>query len=436
MSHADTIVALSTPIGSGLRAIVRVSGSRSFELFAPLLGGRSVEFVAGRVTRLSVELSQGIRFDVTAYAFRSPRSATGEDVLEIHLPASPFLVSALLERLILLGARQAEPGEFTARAFFNGKLDLTAAEGVAATISSTNRAELDAARQMLGGELSRRLRPILDDLVSILALVEVGIDFTDEDVTFLPAAALRQRVGQAQDSLQRLLNESPRIERLSHEPRIVLAGRPNAGKSTLLNALAGTARAVVSDVAGTTRDALSAHVSLKRGRVKLVDVAGLDEASDDAIEKRMQAVAATEIETADAVVLVIDPFDLRPRLRLTREPDLVVYSKADLALPPKDGLGVDAPHGIGLERLRERLDQLAFGSLSGATVSLALNARHVNSIKNASDSLARALDAIDGGGELVASELRTAINHLGSILGTVSADDVLGKIFSSFCIGK
>jgi tRNA modification GTPase len=436
MPHADTIVAVSTPIHAAIRAIIRMSGDRAFSLVDQLSIGERSPLAHACVADHKIQIAPGIAFDVTIYPFRSPRSSTGEDVIELHVPASPFLVVGVLKRLTELGARQAEPGEFTARAFFSGKLDLTAAEGVAAAISASNRAELDAARQLLGGELARRLTPILDELVSTLALLEVGIDFTEEDVTFIDPMELGARLDRVGESLSRLVTESPRIERLSHEPRIVLTGRPNAGKSTLLNALAGTTRAVVSDVAGTTRDALSARVALPRGFVTLVDVAGLEEPGGDSISQQMQSAARSQIETADAVVLLVDSTDHRPPVELPRGSRLIVYSKTDLAPPPPNVLGIDATRSAGFDRLRSELDAIAFGSNANGSDTLAINARHVRAIEAAVDAVKEARWAVGGRIELIASDLRVAIDQLGGVLGNVSPDDVLGRIFSSFCIGK
>lgn len=435
MTHADTIVALCSPIASALRAIIRMSGDRAFEVLDELsVDPQRLE--PARVARRRLRLADGIAFDTTVYPFRSPRSSTGEDVIEIHLPASPYLVSETLKSLIELGARAAEPGEFTARAFFNGKLDLTRAEGVAATIAASNQAELDAARQLLGGELARRLTPVLDELVRTLALIEVGIDFVEEDVTFISRDDVLSSLASIASTLTRLLDDGPRIERLSHEPRIVLTGRPNAGKSTLLNALAGTNRAVVSDVAGTTRDALSARITLRRGFITLVDVAGLDATETDTISLQMQTAARRAIETADAVVLLIDSTDARPPVELIRAPDLVVFSKRDLKARDDEDLAVDARNDVGLDVLRDRLDAIAFGTIESASTGIAINARHADAIGAAIQSVKRAEQAFSSGTEFVAAELRLAIDQIGSILGNVSPDDVLGRIFSGFCIGK
>lgn len=445
MTHADTIVALSSPAQAALRAIVRSSGPRAWAIIDAISMPGSPVLKHARLQRRTISLGDDLRFEVTLYPFRGPRSSTGEDVIEVHLPGSPFLVKALLQTLCSQGARQAEPGEFTARAFFNGKLDLTSAEGVASTIAASNRAELNAARQLLSGELARRLTPMMDELVRLLALIEVGIDFTEEDVSFITGDAVRQSLTEVDRSLAELIDQSPRIERLSHEPRIVLTGRPNAGKSTLLNALSGTQRAVVSDVPGTTRDALSARLPLRRGIVSLIDVAGIDLDTRDAIDEQMQAAALRQIEQADAVVLLIDSTDDRPAILLSREPDLRVYSKSDLLSDsdgnrlresgPTDAISIDARHGHGLDVLRDRLDAIAFGR-SDAGATLAINARHVDAIGQARASIARAALQLERGPEFVAFELRAAIDHLGGILGNVSPDDVLGRIFSSFCIGK
>lgn len=459
----DTIAAISSAVGQAARIIVRTSGERSVELARGV--GVPAGAPAGSAARHILAFA-GLRVSAWVYVFRSPHSYTGEDLVEFHLPGNPVLARLLTEELLRGGARPAEAGEFTARAYFNGRIDLTAAEGVAATIAATGERELAAARQLLAGELARRLAPAMDLLADTLALLEVGIDFTEEDVTFLSAGQVRERVDRADAMLASLLAESARFERLAHEPQVVLVGRPNAGKSTLLNALAGRERAVVSPVAGTTRDVLSAEVALRRGVVHLVDVAGLEDehalAPDDQIERQMRSQALRAIESADVLVLVEDATDSRPRLHPPRAPALIVRSKAELEdravnphprpLPayrerekaaggPQPAAAV--PHalvsavtGEGMDELRSRLDTLCFGdAASGA--SLALNVRHVRAIEDARAALRRTLDQLPWGrAEFLALELREALDALGAVLGRVTPDELLGRIFAGFCIGK
>lgn len=430
MTGGDTIAAISSAAGPAARMIVRLSGPDARKITAPFLD--PIPSSPGAYpSRLHL---RGMSVPINIYLFFAPHSYTAEDLIEFHLPGNPLLCRMLLDGLIKNRTRLAEPGEFTARAYFNGKIDLTAAEGVAATISAHGEAELRAARQLCSGELARHLRRPMDFLAESLALVEAGIDFTDEDITFLSNSDLLTRIDQIQSMLKSLIDQSARFDRLTHEPRVVLVGRPNAGKSTLLNVLAARERAIVSPTAGTTRDALSAEVVLKRGMIQLVDVAGIESSqTTNDVDRQMQARALAELEAADFVVLINDASSSAPPLELSRDADLIVYSKADLK--PRGGLAVSAMTGQNIDLLRRRLDELAFGSeTSGAT--LALNTRHVTAINDAINSLHRAKDAVEQGAEIVASELRDALDFLGQVLGHLSPDDLLGRIFSTFCIGK
>jgi tRNA modification GTPase len=379
------------------------------------------------------------------YLFKNPRSYTGEDLVEFHIPGSPLLARMLLDDLVARGARPADPGEFTARAYFNGRLDLTEAEGVAATIAASGEQELCAARQLLAGELARRVRPASDLVAETLALVEAGIDFADEGVTFLSAKDVADRIARVDAMLRELLDSSSRFERLAHEPRVVLVGRPNAGKSTLLNALAGQERAVTSPVAGTTRDVLTANVALPRGIVKLTDAAGLGgEGQDDAtpvdVARQMRENALRAAATAEVLVLVRDVTDNRPDLEsLPRSPDFLIETKADLRPPVTGKFAVSAKTGANLDAFRRELDRLAFGTPAGGAggTALALNARHVQAVSEAREALARAAGHVAGeASELIALELREALDAVGRVVGVVTPDDVLGRIFSTFCIGK
>jgi tRNA modification GTPase len=432
----DTIIAFSSvPAASG-RIIVRLSGPRAFELADALIVPPLVRPWAASALQCLLRV-RGLEFPAWLYTFFGPRSYTAEDVTELHLPGNVLLARWVMEELVGRGARPAEPGEFTARAYFNGKMDLSEAEGVAATISAGNERELRAARQLLGGELARRLKPVMDRLAELLALTELGIDFAEEDVAFLSTQQTLGRLDEIEQALEDLVAHSGRFAQLTHEPRLVLAGRPNAGKSTLLNALAGRQRAVVSPVAGTTRDLLSAEIALERGMALLIDAAGVDSqtAGADGIAQAMHRRAMEAIEQADGLVLVHDATDKRPALTLPRPPDLVIRSKSDLAPGEGENLRVSAATGQGMAALRRRLDDLAFGRRRGGD-AVALNDRHLASIADARAALRHARQAINAGAEFLALDLREALDALGSILGAVAPDELLGRIFSTFCIGK
>lgn len=440
MLHQDTIAALSSAADEAARMIVRVSGPFSLRIAQELC--RVTDEPEASAFRARLHFS-ALVVPAWVYVFRAPGSYTGEDLVEFHIPGNPVLVRMLLDHLRGIGTRDAEPGEFTARAFFNGRLDLTEAEGVAATISARTEDELAAARQLMAGELARRLRPVTDEIFETLALVEVGIDFSDEDVTFLPPDRVRTRAADADAALKRLLADSSRFERLSQGPAAVLVGRPNAGKSTLLNALARSERAVASPSPGTTRDVLSAAVSLEHGMLRLLDVAGIEDVARpaaDSIEGQMRLHALRAVEEADLLILVQEVTDKRDRPNVGRVPDLVVLTKIDLAdrdvlSATDESILVSAVTGERLDDLRARLDHLTFGNRS-TRPTLALNARHVAAVREAREALHRICDGKETSPEVIALELREALDALGRIVGAVMPDDLLGRIFSTFCIGK
>lgn len=427
----DTIAAISSAAGPAARMIVRLSGPGA-ESIAAGLGAPAIEGAARRTLHFA-----SLDCPAWVYYFVAPRSYTGQDLIELHIPGNPRLARMLMDHLLACGTRAAEPGEFTARAFFNGKMDLSQAEGVAAAIGAQNHHQLAAARQLLAGELSRRLRPAMESLADTLALVEAGIDFAEEDIEFLSAQEVKDRIATIVSDLESLIAQSSRFEKLTHEPAIVLAGRPNAGKSTLVNALAGFGRSIVSPQPGTTRDALSMEVSLPRGIARLIDIAGLEEQSGSYIETQMQDRARRAIEESDVLVLVRDSTDGRPDFPLPRAADLRIESKADLQkrdVASKGSVLISAVTGTGMEELREALDRLAFGSDSGGA-ALALTSRHLHFLHEALAALERAADRVRSA-EILAAELRAALDALGQILGDVTPDDILGKIFATFCMGK
>ncbi|HEX5243860.1 MAG TPA: tRNA modification GTPase [Tepidisphaeraceae bacterium] len=446
MNSGDTIAAFSSPVAQAARIILRLSGPGAIEMAGRLTEGELPK--PSSAARMNLRVGE-LKFPAWVYLFGAPRSYTGEDLVEFHLPGNPLLAQMTLQQLLRAGARLADAGEFTARAYFNGRIDLTEAEGIAATIHASNQQELSAARQLMAGELLRRVEPIIDEVAHTLALVEAGIDFSDEDVSFLSPQQASERIAKADRALEDLLRDSARFERLSHEPTFVLVGRPNAGKSTLLNALAGQERAIVSPVPGTTRDVLSAPITLARGVIHLIDVAGIEHADEPPqktvhdshrhIHRQMQEHAIRAARTADRLILLRDITQSDADPMLPRPPDLAVLTKADLADPACElrgsYLAVSARNGTGINELRAVLDELAFGA-TASSAKLALNARHVQSIEEARTALSQAANQTSATPELLAMELREALDALGRIAGRVTPDDVLGRVFSTFCIGK
>jgi tRNA modification GTPase len=432
MRSDDTIVAQATASGVSSRAIIRLSGPSACSLFGVCAG-----LTGPNRTHVTVGAHA---VPAWVYVFRGPRSSTGQDVVEVHLPGNPLLVRRLIDQCLARGVRAAEPGEFTVRAFLNGRLDLTAAEGVAATIAASSRNELDAAHRLLVGELATRLRPIRERVADLLALVEAGIDFTDQDIAFISDDHLAERLDSIDADIMSLLVDAKLTDRTMREPRVVLFGLPNAGKSTLFNALLGAERVVTSPVAGTTRDVVEAHLQLPVGRVVLMDVAGLeDHEPRDAIERQMRDRAVAAVDAADIAVLVRDASAPHAIVARLRKPDLVVLSKADLSgeRSPEDALRVSAITGEGLDRLCSALNQLAFGTqASDASSKLAINARHEAHLMQVHTAITYARGRVMGESELIAHHLRRALDEIGAVVGEVTSDDVLGRVFSRFCIGK
>ncbi|MDB5328672.1 MAG: tRNA uridine-5-carboxymethylaminomethyl(34) synthesis GTPase MnmE [Phycisphaerales bacterium] len=435
MNPSDTIVAVSSAVGPAARMIVRMAGPDAFRLLGLLSPGLvAAPSVAARATLRF----DGVHCPAWAYTFVGPNSYTGDDLAELHLPGNPLLARTLVEHLIAAGARSAEAGEFTGRAFLNGRMDLAEAEGVAMTIAATHAGELRAARQLVAGELSRRLVPPLEWLTEALSLIESNLDFSEDDIAFIDAGEVRRRVDRAAAVLDDLTRNAAQFERLAGEPTFVLVGLPNAGKSTLLNALAGGERAVVSPVAGTTRDALSAEVALRRGLIRVIDVAGIERAGTNEIDQQMQAQAGRAVEAADFVIEVRE-LGSTGRAWLAKEPDLLLRSKLDLA--PGDArvganeIAISAITNVGMDVLRQRMDDLAFGATSEAG-TLALTTRHRMAVAAAHEALLAVAAILDDAPEMMAEQLRRAVDALGQVLGRVTPDDVLGRVFATFCVGK
>jgi tRNA modification GTPase len=438
--HPDeTIVALSSAVGPGGRAVVRLSGSKALAIVHTLFQGE----VTSQRRRFSGNISfSGVTATPPAdlYVWPGPRSYTGQDVVEIHTLSSVPLVELLVAELLKAGARAAQPGEFTLRAFLAGKLDLPRAEAVLGVIEAGSRDELKRALAQLAGGVTQPLQGLREDLLNLLADLEAGLDFTEEDIQFVSQDDLLQRIGKGLAQLT-LLQKQFDERSVSGRPfRVVLAGRPNAGKSSLFNALTG-GRALVSPTPGTTRDYLTRRIELDGMAVELVDTAGWREESN-AIEEQAQVLGRAEGENADLQLLCLEsgrsPDGEEQALLKQRAGRGVVgvATKCDLATPPNDWLATSAVNGAGLAELRALLAERARSRSSSALAPSLSRCRH--HVEACLRHLRRGHEMVlfDEPPELLALELRSALDELGAMVGAVYTDDLLDRIFSRFCIGK
>ena len=441
MTHPDTIVAIATPPGRGGVGIVRVSGKTLSE-FARTLCGRALTPRLAQHTRFLDAVNRPIDDGIALY-FVSPASFTGEDVLELHAHGSPMVLQALVRRCIELGARHAEPGEFTTRAYLNGKLDLAQAEAVADVIDAATESAARAAVRSLTGEFSARIKTLQDTIIRLRMFVEATLDFPEEDVEFIEAERAREQLAETRVALQHVIAEAGRGQLLHDGIRVVLAGEPNVGKSSLLNALAGDDVAIVTPIAGTTRDTVKSRISIKGLPVEIVDTAGLRETTD-AVEAIGIERTRAAILDADLALVIVESAQEVPSELLAELPDalprIIVRNKIDLALQrarvDDKGVWLSAKTADGVELLTDAIaDAVGFNYREEG--GFMARERHVTALRAALahiDAAAAHLDHVAL--ELFAEELRLAHDALGEITGEFTADDLLGEIFSRFCIGK
>lgn len=446
----DTIAALATPPGRGGVGMVRVSGPQVPQMARQLLGRLPKPRLA-ELHRFRDGTGRSIDTGIALY-FPAPHSFTGEHVLELHGHGGPVVLDMLLARLLALGARQARPGEFSERAFLNDKIDLTQAEAIADLIDSATEQAARAANRSLQGAFSERIHALLEQLIALRSYVEAAIDFPDEEIDFLADEQVRQRLQALQSDFSRLFEQTRQGCLLREGMTVVIAGRPNAGKSSLLNALAGRDTAIVTPLAGTTRDVLREHIQIDGMPLHVIDTAGLRE-SRDAVEQEGVKRAWRAIESADRLLLVVDDvlgFQEQDRAIIERLPHglahTLIYNKIDLsgrdASLTSESRGSDAQvalsaaSGAGIDLLREHLKQvMGYGGETEGGFSA--RRRHIDALQRARDHLDQGGACLErGAGELLAEELRLAQRQLSQITGEFSSDDLLGEIFSSFCIGK
>ncbi len=486
MNPDDTIVAISSPPGGSVRGIVRLSGPDAFDIAAQVfvphgvtqaVGRREQEmspaFSPGHTCRIDGHVAvAGGTLPAQAWTFPRPRSYTRQDTVEFHLVGSPVILGMLVEACLARGARSAQPGEFTARAFLAGALDLSQVHGVAGLIAARSDLQVAAAERLLHGSLADTANAAREDLADLSSLVEGAMDFADEPIEFITPAALRARLSAVLSALEGTLGAGLRAERWTRLPQVVLTGAPNAGKSSLLNRLTGMDRAITAPVAGTTRDVVTAPLSLGEFECLLVDIAGL-EAGASELDRAAQSAADRARHEADLLLHVVDATDSNavaaalagvgaasagaamPGAAPTAELVLVL-NKIDLldaaarqdlierlARDERDALAVSAVTAAGCDALVQAIAaRLGEQPHDARDPAIALMAEHRAALERAIEALRRAIELTGNSGktladaDLVATELRLAADGLGELVGRDQTEELLGRIFSRFCVGK
>ncbi|GAA4360437.1 tRNA uridine-5-carboxymethylaminomethyl(34) synthesis GTPase MnmE [Kangiella marina] len=448
----DTIAAIATPPGRGGVGIIRVSGALA-KTVAQKIVKKSLQVREATylpfVDQNDVVLDEGI-----ALYFKAPNSFTGEDVLELQGHGGPVILDLLLKEVLKLGVRLARPGEFSERAFLNDKLDLAQAEAIADLIESTSEHAARSAVRSLQGEFSQKVHGLVEALIHLRIYVEAAIDFPEEEIDFLSDGKVLGDLNTIINNIELLQSQAQQGSILREGMTVVIAGKPNAGKSSLLNALAGKDSAIVTDIPGTTRDVLREHIHIDGLPVHIIDTAGLRE-SDDKVEQIGIERAWKEIEQADQIILVADsnettsftPHEIDPafeRFEQFKEKLLIVANKIDLSQLDRDDLNtgyktirISAKDGTGIDELKAELKQIV-GYQQNTEGAFLARRRHLDAIERALSFCYLGKEQLVefNAGELLADELRQAQNSLSEITGEFSADDLLGRIFSSFCIGK
>lgn len=442
MERGDTIAAPATPFGSGAIALTRVSGSEALAVVGKVFRGRRAlgELSPGRSSLGRIEKHGQLIDEVLVTVFRAPHSYTGEDVVEISGHGGVVVSRAVLQAVLDSGARLAEAGEFTQRAFLNGKMDLTQAEAVMDLINARGDASARAAAAQLEGRLGQSIEELRGELLTALAHLEAFIDFPDEGIDPESGRVLLQRIDAAVGRVGSLLATADEGRMLREGVRLVIHGEPNVGKSSLLNLLLGYDRAMVSDVPGTTRDTIEENLTLRGIPFRLIDTAGL-RVSEDPLEVEGMRRTRERVAAADVTLRVVEATNMES-MGPAESQDILVINKIDL-MPgcaiPEGAVGVSCLSGSGLDALVEVLVARAnLADLGRFEEAVAINARHRGCLDKAASALAAARVSLGRADppELTALELRAALASVGDVVGAVDTEDVLGKIFSTFCIGK
>jgi len=458
--HSDTIVARATAAGVGAIAVVRVSGPSALKLTDELLKIAVADKPTHTAHLRTMYDGDGVMDEALITLFKGSKSYTGEDTVEVSVHGSEYIVSRLLRAYMDKGARLAEPGEFTQWAFLNGKLDLAQAEAVADLIASEHRIAHDLALKQLKGGFSKDIAALRDRLLHFTSLVELELDFAEEDVEFASRSELKLLVERIQTEVVSLRDSFALGNVIKKGLALVLAGRPNAGKSTLFNALLNEDRAIVSEIAGTTRDAIEAQLNFEGFMLRLIDTAGIREATD-VIEQEGIARTFSHVEKAGATMYLLDMgscalAEAEQDLMMLKQKTSrvwVVCNKVDLAVTVSqqpwigmvEAMGLEAPwfvsakDKVSVQALRLALESRFMGGLADVgDQTVVTNVRHADSLSHCATEMQHVLDGMASGlsGDLLAFHLREGIRALSGITGEIGVDEILGSIFSKFCIGK
>jgi tRNA modification GTPase len=445
LSLDDTIAAIATPLGEGGLAVIRISGGKAFsigeKIFKPAQTMRVSEAASHTIHYGWIQRDGKVVDEVLLSVMRAPRTFTGEDTVEVTCHGGVLPANLVLDAALSAGARLAEPGEFSRRAFLNGRIDLAQAEAVIDLIHSRTELALRAANEQLAGKLSQKINLLRDDLIKVLAHVEAHIDFPDEDISPDTREQLLGRLRRALSDIDALLRTAPEGQILRRGIRAVIVGKPNVGKSSLLNQLLARERAIVSEIPGTTRDTIEETANIRGIPVVFIDTAGIRESSDT-IEREGIRRSRESLERAELVLHVLDQSERSggELSETAHKKRIVILNKADLAKRiDVDGVAISCKTGAGIEQLKDAIRDLVWSGAAGSEMAeVMINSRHEEALRRARVGIDNTIGSLESGAsiELAAMDLRLAVNAVGEIVGKTTTEDLLDSIFSQFCLGK